>query len=457
MKHIGAIDMSLNKKSLDRIYGRMCTLPNIGAEGKAATKRDRDTSEDSDDEDEEEGEGKSGKGDSKSPSMAEESSEDAIDTSSTPSSEEERIKEVRDNTDRGTRSDFVEEIKDLNHKRAAFDDMPLEDQILNLEALMEKLDHKAKRLNTLKDKTKLSSQIKELLKQLFTHEDRDQSHIDAVNKNREARHLKRKAQIKKYGRAYREGIHSKMQRMESYMDIVQEKQNEYQNYKLFVQELEEQIQKEVSVTDSSISSKTVKTTTREESITKLHLKAEFIKDTLSEQGYDTAQQNQSSEVASNDTQRAKNNQTEKQNKNSDMGANADEKLSTRNQEPKSEGKKSYYTPSSEATRSFAEEIDANISQDRKSKGFKPFRKAGEEGVKASFNYREEPTKFTTTREFMKKTKAEAEENVILDFTPEICKVNDNYGNQLCNSGKIGLFSAQLDCSSFLKVSKFAIR
>tara|TARA_R110002126_G_scaffold279836_1_gene426942 strand:- start:103539 stop:103712 length:174 start_codon:yes stop_codon:yes gene_type:complete len=42
-----------------------------------------------------------------------------IDTSSTPSSEEERIKEVRENTDSGTRSDFVEEIKDLNHKRAA--------------------------------------------------------------------------------------------------------------------------------------------------------------------------------------------------------------------------------------------------------------------------------------------------------------------------------------------------
>jgi hypothetical protein len=90
----------------------------------------------------------------------------------------------------------------------------------------------------------------------------------------------------------------------------------------------------------------VKATTREESITKLHLKAEFIKDALSEKGYDT--------------QRAKNHQTEKQNKNSEMGANADGKLSERGQAAKSDSKKSYYTPPSEKARSFAEEIDANI-------------------------------------------------------------------------------------------------
>lgn len=396
---------SLEEQGIDRI-----PQTHIGAEGKAASEKEKQTSEDSDDEDEEEGEGKSGKGDSKSPSMAEESAEEAIDSqTSAPSSEEERIKAVRHNTDRGTRSGFVEEIKDLNHKRAAFDDMPLEDQILNLESLMEKLDHKAKRLRTIKDKTKLSSQVKELLKQLFTHEDRDQSHMEAVARNREAKHLKRKAQIKKYGRAYREGIHSKMQRMESYMEIVQEKQSEYQNYKLFVQELEEAIQNEVTVTEGSNSKKAVKTITQEESITKLHLKADFIKDALSEKGYDTVKQIQDSKIINNDTSHIKNNQAEKPNKNSNMGPDADERLTARNPKQKPGNKKSYYTPPSEKTRSFAEEIDANISQDRKSKGFKPFRKAGEEGVKASFNYRDEPTKFTTTREFMKKTKAEAEE------------------------------------------------
>ena len=68
----------------------------------------------------------------------------------------------------------------------------------------------------------------------------------------------------------------------------------------------------------------------------------------------------------------------------------------------------YYIPPSENTKSFAADIAENIAADRKAKGFAPFRKAGEEGLKASFNYREEATKFTTTRESHQKRKETAE-------------------------------------------------
>jgi hypothetical protein len=129
----------------------------------------------------------------------------------------------------------------------------------------------------------------------------------------------------------------------------------------------------------------------------------------SEKGYDTQTVIAAPGISNNDTPHSKNNQAEKKSKNNNISPNVDGDIRTKDQRSDSDLKKNYYTPPSEKTRSFAEEIDANISRDRKSKGFKPLRKTGEEGVKASFNYRDEPVKFTTTREARSKTRTEAEE------------------------------------------------
>ena len=261
----------------------------IGKKSKAAQDAEgRETASDDDDDDDGEGDtdsGKSGKGDSLPPKAEQEdASEDSI-----AAAEDTRMDKVYDQTDRGWRSDLVQEIKTLNTKRAAFEDIPLDQQILDLEHLMEKLDSRIDRLTQLKEKTSLSSQVKELLKQLFEFISRDKADISLVHKNRDIRAAQKAAQIKRYGRAYREGIHSQMRRMESYIEIVQQKQNDYAAYKSFVDEIEQLIAQEYKATSAqqitpATSKQNETLITTEESLRKLKLRGEFIKEHFREEG-----------------------------------------------------------------------------------------------------------------------------------------------------------------------------
>ena len=392
----------------------------IGKKSKAAQEaEDREHQEEDDedtDSDTDTESGKSGKGDSLPPSMEAEGAEDTIDK---PSSKEERMREVYDATDTGWRADLVEEIKDLNMRRSVFDDRPLDEQIIHLERLMEKLDSKADKLSKLKDKASISSQVKELLKQLVDFATRDKSDIKLVYKNKEAKHLRKALQVKKYGRKYREGIHSQMQRMEKYIEIVSQKQKDYAAYKSFVKEVEQKLDQELSAktpitidTPETHTSVFTKATTIEEANRRLHLKAEFIKEHFKEEGILDRDNKVSIQTKdNNDTHRS-----EKQPaaetikigiKQQDSGTSSREKV-VLTKDDKSPPSQDYYIPPSDNTKSFAADIAENIAADRKAKGFAPFRKAGEEGLKASFNYREEATKFTTTRESHAKRKETAE-------------------------------------------------
>jgi hypothetical protein len=360
---------------------------------------DEDTDSDTDTES-----GKSGKGDSLPPSMEAEGAEDTIDKQSS----SKRMREVYDATDTGWRADLVEEIKDLNMRRAVFDDRPLDEQIIHLERLMEKLDSKAEKLSKLKDKASISSQVKELLKQLVDFATRDKSDIKLVYKNKEAKHLRKISQMRRYGRKYREGIHSQMQRMEKYIEIVSQKQKDYAAYKSFVKELEQRLEVETlhkQGTDShSLSASKIIST--EEVNRKLHLRSAFIKEHFKEEGI-LDQSAKLRNADNNDTPRPEKQNPAKQIE-SEAGSKSVSLNSRQKQQDKAQSSNKYYVPPSENMRSFAQEIDAHIEADRKRKGFAPFRKAGEEGLKSSFNYRDEPTKFTTTAESHRKRKETAE-------------------------------------------------
>ena len=378
------------------------------------TSEDDQTDEDDDDSDTDT-EGKSGKGDSLPPTM--DTEEDTIEASSQEQSAEEvsRATEV----DRGWRADFVEEIRDLNQRRAAFDDRPLDEQIIHLERLMEKLDSKVDRLKSLGEATKLSSQFKELIKQFKDFVLRDKSGVKLVYKNKELKQQRKISQTRKYGRAYREGIHSQMQRMEKYIEIVSQKQKDYEAYKSFVKEVERKLDQELSaktpITIDSPETHTsvfTKATTIEEANRRLHLKAEFIKEHFKEEGIlDRYNKVNIQTKHNNDTHRPENQSPAEPIKQEVPPDKVEVKVRdevTLTKGNKPDRSQDYYIPPSENTKSFAADIAENIQADRKAKGFAPFRKAGEEGLKASFNYREEATKFTTTRESHQKRKEAAE-------------------------------------------------
>jgi len=58
-----------------------------------------------------------------------------------------------------TRKTFVAEIKTLNERRAAFAETPLKEQIKDLDALMDRLDHRLEQLQKLEDKTSLPGKL----------------------------------------------------------------------------------------------------------------------------------------------------------------------------------------------------------------------------------------------------------------------------------------------------------
>ena len=394
----------------------------IGKKSKAAQDAEgRETASDDDDEEDGEGDtesGKSGKGDSLPPKAEQEdASEDSI-----AADEDTRMDKVYDQTDRGWRSDLVQEIKALNLKRAAFEDIPLDQQILDLEHLMEKLDSRIDRLTQLKEKTSLSSQVKELLKQLFEFISRDKADISLVHKNRDIRAAQKAAQIKRYGRAYREGIHSQMQRMESYIEIVQQKQNDYAAYKSFVDEIEQLIAQEHKATSAQqitpgTSKQNETLITTEESLRKLKLRGEFIKEHFREEGL-INKENQViiAKARNNDTTQTQNMPAETPKR---YGAddNSIKENIKQKQGDKLQSSDNYYVPPSENMRAFTEEINRHMDADEKRAAAE--RKA--DGVSGEFNAGDKNEKWTTTEEVLRKRKetaAKMRENIPPEYRAE---------------------------------------
>jgi len=191
-----------------------------------------------------------------------------------------------------TRSKFVAEIKQLNERRAAFDEKPLKEQIKDLDTMMERLDGRVKHLEELQHKTSLPQRLIVSVKdaartaaRLFTARKVARSEIRLSAKENTVR---KERQQKRYGRSYRRGLHAQIREMKSNIQTLERKQIEYKNYRVFVTKLEKEIAdhtpsianrgKEARSFDQA-SKKPVKTSTRESKL-KLHLKASVMRENL---------------------------------------------------------------------------------------------------------------------------------------------------------------------------------
>ncbi|MCE7887993.1 MAG: hypothetical protein DYH13_10905 [Alphaproteobacteria bacterium PRO2] len=221
---------TLEGQGIDRI-----PQTHIGPEAKASEEAEKD--------DEEEGEdGKKG-----TASGEGEGSKSLSPSNITPKEPDTKKREIDYKTiDQGRRrSDFVEEIKRLNERRAAFSDIPLKEQIADIERLIEKLDTRVHRLEALKEKTGLGQRVlasftklTEVTKGLILGR---AEYRGAVTLSETERANRAERQREHYGREYRIGLHEQIKTMRSNLDRLEQLKTSYIAYKGFVDKLEKEI------------------------------------------------------------------------------------------------------------------------------------------------------------------------------------------------------------------------
>jgi uncharacterized protein (UPF0335 family) len=185
-----------------------------------------------------------------------------------------------------TRTTFNDEIKALNEKRAAFGDKPLKEQIKQLDRLMERLDKRVAKLQALEAKTSLKSAIKQsiskvvkLASDLFINRKEVKAVLRLTTEEKQAR---KERQAIRYGRNYREGLHTEIKEMKHNMALVEAKKDAFRNYKSFVDTIERKLDKHPSITPSKEPDQSKRQITDKEINLKLHLKAEMIRTNVPE-------------------------------------------------------------------------------------------------------------------------------------------------------------------------------
>lgn len=183
-----------------------------------------------------------------------------------------------------TRTTFNAEIKALNEKRAAFGDKPLKEQITQLDRLMERLDRRVEKLQALETKTSLKEAIKQsiasvakLAADLLTTRKEARSSLKLTT---EEKHARTERQITRYGRSYREGLHSQIKEMKQNMALVEAKKEDFRRYKSFVDSIDREISKHPSITTQDKEQTPQRRVTDKEINLKLHLKAEMIRSNI---------------------------------------------------------------------------------------------------------------------------------------------------------------------------------
>jgi len=247
LSRAGHSDVNIDRRTLEA--QGIERIPQIH-EGKASTYDDdlhdrrHDESEEEDDTDTEDGDDgktegkKSGSGDtgSRSPDISPKE-----DIAEKPLSEEKL--EPRDKS----RSEFNAEIKALNAQRAELPDKPLSDQIKEIEQEIDHLDRRVERLETLLDKTTLPQKLQKLIGNIATKAKeflalRTEGQIKrALSESEKTERHER--QIARYGRTYRESIHSQIRDMKDKIETLQSRETEYKKYRSFVTMIETEVMK----------------------------------------------------------------------------------------------------------------------------------------------------------------------------------------------------------------------
>lgn len=185
-----------------------------------------------------------------------------------------------------TRRNFVEEIKLLNERRAAFGEKPIKDQLIELDRLMDKLDTRFERLQAIEDKTAFPIKIMEMIERVtqkaaellgLRHNDalKDKLH-DTEVKAKEGR------QQARYGRVYRRGLHAQIDEMKVNIERLETKRGEVERYAAFVEKLETEIALHTPsiAKQSEVEERPVKKVTNKELSLKLKLKASAMQDII---------------------------------------------------------------------------------------------------------------------------------------------------------------------------------
>jgi hypothetical protein len=247
LSRAGHSDVAIDRRTLEA--QGIERIPQIH-EGKASTyaeelnraNREAEANdEDDSDEDGDEGktEGKSGSGDTGrlSPDMS--PKEELV--------KEKTVSEDRLETRDKSRSEFNAEIKALNKVRAEFPDKPLNDQIKEIEQEIDHLDRRVERLETLLDKTSLPQKLQKLIGDMaFKAKEflalRTEGQIKrALSESEKAERHER--QLARYGKIYRESIHSQIAKMKDKIETLQSRETEYKKYRSFVTMIETELMK----------------------------------------------------------------------------------------------------------------------------------------------------------------------------------------------------------------------
>jgi hypothetical protein len=160
---------------------------------------------------------------------------------------EKPIPEDRLETREKSRSEFNAEIKALNKERAEFPDKPLNDQIKEIEQEIDHLDRRVERLETLLDKTTLPQKLQKLIGDMAAKAKeflalRTEGQIKrALSESEKIERQER--QFARYGKIYRESIHSQIAEMKDKIETLQSRETEYKKYRSFVTMIETEAMK----------------------------------------------------------------------------------------------------------------------------------------------------------------------------------------------------------------------
>lgn len=197
----------------------------------------------------------------------------------------ERLEEVRQATDRGTRANFRAEIEALNEVRAAYGDKPLREQIADIERLIEKVEHRVQQLEILERKTTLPAvlrhailEVVRMASDLLFRRQEGQGLMALTTEERLARASRQQA---RYGRIYRSGVHEQIGEMKTLIFILDARQAEYLRYERFVRAIEAAVLNRPSMASRQlVGAGMARGITTAESTLKLQLKAMMVRETI---------------------------------------------------------------------------------------------------------------------------------------------------------------------------------
>ncbi len=269
---------TLDDQGIDRV-----PQIHIGPEGKAAKEKaeDKEDEEDEGDKDGEDDKGKSGDGDSKKGGGS--GDKGSAPTPAKEPAEKEAASQKRDvdykSIDQGkTRSELVEEIKQVNAERSKWPAVPLSEQIKTIEKEMTRLDKRVRQFENIYAKTSLPNIIKKSIveivrfsKELLFTRILNRESLRLSEQESQARIVR---QNFRYGRSYRTGIHEQIQTMKTRLSMLEESHEHYRKYKSFVDGIEKTLAENPAIkfTESAKS----KTITDLEFSIKLKLKSEWL-------------------------------------------------------------------------------------------------------------------------------------------------------------------------------------